>query len=144
MKKNGNRWIHACKSDAACERRLRALSAVWGHGFVDIQKVRSVRAIGSYVAKYLTKDSLKQDASLFGNHIASCNEVYYERLRAAKLEGVYWEMSSAGNSEGVYEAERDLLSRPYSVESRTFPTKWLGDCRFDTYRIYGHEPTDTS
>jgi len=138
MKKNGRYWIHACRSDAPCERRLRQVAGVWGLGFVDLQKVRSVRAIGSYVAKYLTKGD--PDWTLFGNHIVSCNSVMYDRLNAAKAEGTYWELSSSKDSEGVYFAMTDLLSREYSMEARTFPTKWLGDCRFETYRVYGHEP----
>jgi len=133
MKKNGNRWIHACPSDHACERRLRSLAKVWGLGFVDLQKVRSVNAIGSYIAKYLTKG--EPDWTLFGNHVASCNTVLYQRIQKAKDDGEYWELSSASAPVAVDFAMEDMLNQSTLLASRSFPTRWLGECRFDIFQL---------
>jgi len=37
------------------ERQTRAVATIWGHGFVDIERVRSARKVGPYVCKYLDK-----------------------------------------------------------------------------------------
>jgi len=135
MKKMGRRWIHACRSDAPCERRLRSLAKVWGLGFVDLSKVRSERAIGSYVAKYLTKG--EPDWTLFGNHIASCNSVFYDRITQAKKDGQYWELSSSKSPVAVDYAMEEMMGQTILERSSTFPTRWLGDCRFEVFRLSG-------
>lgn len=56
--------VHAGLSRAfPDERRTRALARLWGHGFVDVRKIRSrrgghedARAAARYLAKYATKD----------------------------------------------------------------------------------------
>lgn len=37
------------------ERKTREIAQLWGHGFVDIERVRSARNVGAYVCKYLNK-----------------------------------------------------------------------------------------
>jgi len=37
------------------ERKERVIAKLWGHGFVDIERVRSARRVGPYVCKYLDK-----------------------------------------------------------------------------------------
>jgi len=39
------------------ERRLRTIAKLWGHGFVDIERVRSAKNVGAYVCKYLNKSA---------------------------------------------------------------------------------------
>jgi len=37
------------------ERKNRVIAKLWGHGFVDIERVRSAKRVGPYVCKYLDK-----------------------------------------------------------------------------------------
>jgi len=37
------------------ERNNRTIAKLWGHGFVDIERVRSAKRVGPYVCKYLDK-----------------------------------------------------------------------------------------
>jgi len=37
------------------ERSSRFISSIWGHGFIDIERIRSARHVGAYVCKYLNK-----------------------------------------------------------------------------------------
>jgi len=46
------------------ERKDRAIAKLWGHGFVDIERVRSAKRVGPYVCKYL--DKAVHDARLRG------------------------------------------------------------------------------
>jgi len=39
------------------ERKTRFIANLWGHGFVDIERVRSARNVGAYVCKYLNKSA---------------------------------------------------------------------------------------
>jgi len=39
------------------ERTSREVAQLWGHGFVDIERVRSARNVGAYVCKYLNKSA---------------------------------------------------------------------------------------
>jgi len=133
MKKMRGRWIHGCKNNAPCERRLRSLAKVWDRGFVDLQQVRSERAIGSYIAKYLTKG--EPDWTLFGNHIASCNRTYYDRLNEARKSGQLWELSSSSSPTATQFAMEDMLGQATLERENTFPTRWLGDCRFSVFRV---------
>jgi len=135
MQKMRGRYIHACHPKKYCERKSRALAGVWAKGFVDLQETRIPEAIGAYVAKYLTKG--EPDWSLFGNHVASCNSNMYAEIRAAKHAGVYWEFSSSKSPVAVDIAMEDMLARSELVRSSTFPTRWLGDCRFEVFRLSG-------
>jgi len=40
------------------ERRTRTVARLWGHGFVDIERIRSAKRVGPYVCKYLNKGLL--------------------------------------------------------------------------------------
>lgn len=134
MKKMGNRWIHACASDRACERRLRSLAKVWGKGFVDLQNTRNPERLGAYLAKYLTKGD--PDWSLFGLHVASCNRVMHEKINSARQAGTYWELSSYRQSVAVDWALEIMASRGAEMrQKREFETKWLGRARFELYTV---------
>lgn len=39
------------------ERSTRLIASLWGHGYVDIERVRSARNVGAYVCKYLNKSA---------------------------------------------------------------------------------------
>lgn len=39
------------------ERSERLIAFMWGHGFVDIERVRSAKNVGAYVCKYLNKSA---------------------------------------------------------------------------------------
>jgi len=41
----------------ARERETREVAKRWGHGFVDIERVRSAKNVGAYVCKYLNKSA---------------------------------------------------------------------------------------
>jgi len=41
----------------ARERETREVAKLWGHGFVDIERVRSAKNVGAYVCKYLNKSA---------------------------------------------------------------------------------------
>ena len=38
---------------------VNSLAKIWGHGFVEIHKIKNVKSIGAYVAKYLTKEAFE-------------------------------------------------------------------------------------
>jgi len=46
------------------ERDTRYISKIWGHGFIDIQRIRNADAVGPYVCKYLNKSVM--DSRLIG------------------------------------------------------------------------------
>jgi hypothetical protein len=132
-KKMRNRYIHDCSAARMCERKLRHLASIWGLGFVDLNVVRKPQSIGAYISKYLTKG--EPDWSLFGNHVASCNSVFYDELNKARTAGTYWELSSFSSPTGVEIAIDDILPRSSLRQSRTFITQWLGEARYDVYDI---------
>jgi len=41
----------------AQERKTRTIADLWGHGFVDIERIRSAKNVGAYVCKYLNKSA---------------------------------------------------------------------------------------
>jgi len=51
------------------ERTSRNIAKLWGHGFVDIERVRSAKNVGAYVCKYLNKSS--SDKRLLGKKFYS-------------------------------------------------------------------------
>lgn len=70
------------------ERRTRALARLWGHGFVDVRKIRSkrgghedARAAARYLAKYATKDRATT-AGEHGYEVAQGHQPVVVRLRA--------------------------------------------------------------
>lgn len=54
----------------AIERKTRELAELWTHGFVDIKPIHSTR-VGSYIAKYMTKDI---DKRLIGRRRYFCSK----------------------------------------------------------------------
>jgi len=126
-------YIHACPPTRQCERKLRSLATVWGLGFVDLNVVKKPDAIGVYVAKYLTKGD--PDWSLFGNHIASSNSVMLTTLKEARSDGVYYEMSSYKTPYGVAEAIDSMPINCELIRESTFTTLWLGDAKFQSFRL---------
>jgi len=46
------------------ERKEREVAALWSHGFVDIERIRSAKNVGAYVCKYLNKSA--DDERLIG------------------------------------------------------------------------------
>jgi len=129
--KNGRYYRHSCPSEKRCERKQRVIAGLWKRGFVDVQQVRDARAIGPYLAKYLTKG--KPDWSLFGLKVVSCNTAMYAEIRAAKKEGTYWELSSSRYPYAIRAVleEWGAALRPRRIG--TFTTEWLGDARFTVY-----------
>jgi len=145
MKKRGYRWIHACPKERPCERKVRALAKVWGHGFVDVQLVRKPNRVGAYLANYLTKKpkkgskEMEQDLSLFGHQVASANRKMYQYLNEAKAAGYYYELSSFRSPVAVSMVLEDMHDVAEVVELKAFQTKWLGEVRMRLYTI--HKPS---
>jgi len=134
MKKRGKYWMHACSKERACERKLRALAAVWGHGFVDLNVVRSPQSVGAYVAKYLTKG--KPDWTLFGHHVATCNRKMYEFVAEARAKGVLYELSSYSSPVAVSMTLDDMHDVAEIRSVSEFDTQWLGKARCRRYTIH--------
>lgn len=133
MVKVNKRWVHNCEKSRKCERKLRLLAAAWDRGFVDLQKVRDVEAIGRYVAKYLTKGD--PDWTLFGNHVATSNQIFRKKIIAARNRGILWELSSHTSPVGLSFALDDALPRAHMRSVRTFETKWLGMAHHEVYDL---------
>jgi len=134
-KKIAGRWKHSCPWNRNCERKQRLIAKAWKKGFVDVQVTRSPESIGAYVAKYLTKGD--PDWTLFGNHVASCNQAMYAVIRSARKAGVYWELSSYSSPRAVKTAIADLLDRMQLKYESTFQTQWLGEARYTVSTIKG-------
>jgi len=141
-KKRGFRWVHTCPKERPCERKLRVLRAVWGHGHVDVQVVRNSNRVGAYLANYLTKKPKKgskeveQDLSLFGHQVASCNRKMYDYVNEAKKAGYYYELSSYASPVAVSMVLEDMHDVSEVVDLKAFKTKWLGEARMRLYRIH--------
>jgi len=144
FQKRGRFWTHACQKTRPCERKLRVLAKLWGHGFVDLQQVRKPESIGAYVSSYLTKG--KPDWSLFGNHIASANGVWYQKISAARKAGSLYEASSYSSPTMVRHVLYTLGGKTMEDEylgftstiirkTREFDTLWLGHARFEVHEI---------
>jgi len=136
--RSGRKYIHACPPERDCERKKRSLFKVWGHGFVDAQVVRSVDAIGSYISGYLTKGD--PDWTLFGNHLATTNDVFRKKIISARQAGVYWELSTFKSPMAVDAILDEMRDRMELRKVRSFETKWLGDATFEVYFVPS-EPT---
>lgn len=50
---------------------INTFKNLWSHGSVDLQKVRKIKNIGAYIAKYLTKDTY--DSRLYGQRAYNCS-----------------------------------------------------------------------
>lgn len=53
------------------ERTTRLISSIWRNGFVDIERIRSAKAVAPYVCKYITKNI--NDKRLFGRKSFFCS-----------------------------------------------------------------------
>ena len=133
MVKLGKRWIHACPPGKLCDRRLRALQAIWGHGFCDLQVARSPEFIGVYLSKYLTKGD--PDWTLFGCHVYSPNSKMFEVIRQARKDGIYYRATTFKNPVMVDFALEDLKDDLILKRSGKFETKWLGTGSYELYKI---------
>lgn len=145
FQKRGRYWTHCCPKSRPCERKVRTLAKLWGHGFVDLQQVRKPERVGAYIAGYLTKN--KPDWSLFGLHVASANGPFYEKISAARTAGSFFEASNFNKAIMVDHLLRDLddpswrdaydVERVASVlrKQSTFTTQWLGQAIFQVYEI---------
>jgi len=131
--KRGKFYKHNCPPDRGCERQTRAIAKVWGLGFVDVQASRNPEKIGAYIAKYLTKND--PDWSMFGLHVATCNQLMHKTIAAAKQAGTYFEMSSFKSPVAVSMTLDDYLPRSHLRVSREFETKWLGKARYEVFDI---------
>jgi len=100
------------------ERSTREIATMWGHGWVDmktIQKIRSIRSIGAYVSKYLTKHTL--DARLVGEkaYFSSRGLVKPREIRDIKrAKVVLTKLKSLHNYKMVYNNDYDT-GRSYGV-----------------------------
>jgi len=136
MKKMGRRLVEACPRHRYCERKSRALRKVWGHGHVDLSEARKPDSIGGYLAKYLTKG--EPDWTLFGHHVVAANDVFYKKINSARQAGWYWSMSSFKESGNLAHALEVMESRGAQLQLvRYFQTRWLGQCRYEIYRVGG-------
>jgi len=133
MKKMHKKWIHDCPQTRNCERKLRLLRDAWQKGFVDLQEVREKDSIGRYIAKYLTKGD--PDWSLFGNHVATSNQKFREKIREARAKGILWEMSGYRSPVALAFALNDHLTRAFLKTTRTFETHWLGMAIHEVYEL---------
>lgn len=131
--KNKKKYIHACSPDKQCERKLRTLGDLWGHGYVDAQVTRDAEAIGSYISSYLTKGD--PDWTLFGNHLSTTNDLFKKKINSARQAGIYWELSTYKQSVAIDYVLEDLKDRMELRKVRQFETKWLGDATFEVYFI---------
>jgi len=131
--KNKKKYIHACPPERLCERKVRDLGKLWGKGYVDCQVTRDPEAIGSYISSYLTKGD--PDWTLFGNHLATSNDVFKKKIIAARQAGIYWELSTYKQSVAIDYVLEDLKDRIELRKVRQFETKWLGDATFEVYFI---------
>lgn len=100
------------------ERKTRHIASLWGHGWVDvrtIQKIRSIRSIGSYVSKYLSKHTLDSrlvgEKAYFSSHGLKKPREIRDRKRAEK---VLAELKSCNTYELVYNNDYDT-GRSYGV-----------------------------
>jgi len=96
------------------------LSAIWGNGFIKINKITEVDNIGAYVTKYMTKED-------------------YETNKTDKLVGQKSYFSSRGlmKPEEVLDKKeidrvRDDLS-PFKVYESTFENEYLGSINYTQY-----------
>lgn len=64
------------------ERHTRGIAELWGHGFVDIERIRSASNAGAYVCKYLNASAT--DPRLRGKKFYSCTRGL---LRPIELRG---------------------------------------------------------
>jgi len=138
MQKRGKFWTHSCPDSRQCERKTRVLAKIWTHGFVDAQVVRSPEAIGSYISGYLTKGD--PDWSLFGNHLATTNDVMRKKIISARQAGMYWEMSTYRNSVAIGMTLEEMQGRLILRKQRMFDTRWLGRCTFEVYFVESEPP----
>jgi len=88
------------------ERRDRALARLWGHGFVDLRKLRGkqggredARAAARYLAKYATKDVDDQAPGEHGYEVAQGFQPESVRLRAWDRDGALAEAIRAMGGE---------------------------------------------
>jgi len=129
------RPIHDCPESRPCERKLRLLAKAWGLGYVDLNVVRRPERIGSYLAKYLTKDA--PDWRMFGHHVVSSNLAMHKQLQYARSDGTLWDMSSYKDGDGLWNELETVLAKATTISDRpeAFMTKWLGMCRYSVYEV---------
>jgi len=82
----------------ARERSERTLAQLWGHGFVDVERVRSARNVGAYVCKYLNKSA--NDERLRGKKFYSTTrnlikpKEYVGEFAKAKMQSILFTAGS--------------------------------------------------
>ena len=49
------------------------LASIWGHGFIDVQRITNSKGAGHYISKYFTKDPVDTSCKLYG-YSRNCNK----------------------------------------------------------------------
>lgn len=78
------------------------ISRIWGNGFVNVKSVKSVKYIGGYVSKYLTKETM--DDRLVGQKAYFCSRNIYKPVKF-RIEELIDKVLSSGIIALVHEKD---------------------------------------
>jgi len=117
------------------ERSSREIASLWGHGFVDIERIRSARNVGAYVCKYMNKSA--DDERLRGKKFFSTTQNLFSPVthRGEVAKSKMMSILAKGNHELQAETQYEYCDAPVTYRSYKqtnflcSPSKMCGSCR---------------
>lgn len=97
----------------------KKISKIWGHGSIKIKKIYNIKDMGSYVCKYMTKNS--DDPRL-------CGEKAYFTSRNLEKPKVVCDWK-------YIEIVKDFLSKESKIYETTFDSKYCGKSTYTLYNL---------
>jgi len=95
------------------------IQAIWGQGFIKINKIDNVNNVGAYVSKYLSKDMF--DERTFGK-----KKFFRSQTLSEAIEILGW---LAGKF------VEKFLSLVTPVFEKTFESEWTGEVEYKAYSL---------
>lgn len=99
----------------------KKLETIWGNGFVQINKIKGINNIGSYVSKYMRKDIT--DPRLFGRKVYFCSK---NVLRPEIITDV----NICNSIEKMYNLDKRESLKQFSYEN-----DFVGEVDYSLYKI---------
>ena len=99
------------------ERKSRVIAGLWGHGFVDIERVRSARNVGAYVCKYMNKSA--DDVRLRGKKFYSTTRNLFKpmTLTGEFARSKFYDIIFAGRLHLLAESEYEYGGEPVKYQN---------------------------
>lgn len=98
---------------------IAELQAIWGQGFIKINKIDNINNVGAYVCKYLTKDMF--DERTFGKKKFFRSQSLSEPIEILGYWGMKFIEKFCSNLTPVFE--------------KTFESEWIGEVEYKAYSL---------